>query len=77
MSEHVPGAKVTKPKSSKSTPLTHSSPDVPVKIGETEIESSMGRTRSGIHRSTEVWSDRTFTPGDRPAPGAKPQDTGC
>jgi hypothetical protein len=72
VSEHVPHAKIKKPKGGKVSPVSATAKDVPVKIGRADIPSDMGRTRSGIHHSPEIWGNRTFSAGDRKHPHAKP-----
>lgn len=72
MSEHVPIAKIKKPKGGKVSSVSHTSTDVPMKVGRVDIPSDMGRTRTGIHRSPKVWGSRVFGAGDRKHPHAKP-----
>jgi hypothetical protein len=62
---------IKKPKHQKTTPLSATIADVPLKMHQEEIPSDMGRTRTGIQHSAEVWGDRAFG-SDRKHPKAKP-----
>lgn len=72
MSEHVPMAKIRKPKHGKSVTVSEQSTDVPVELGQVDIPSHMGRTRTGTQHSPLVWGNRVFGKGDRRHPNAKP-----
>lgn len=62
---------IKKPKSQKTTPLRATSASVPLPMHREEIPSDMGRTRTGIQHSAEVWGDRAFG-SDRKHKNAKP-----
>lgn len=62
---------VRKPRFNKHSALSSVNMDEPVKMGQKEIPSDMGRTRHGIHRSTQAWGNRTWG-GDKKHPNAKP-----
>lgn len=72
MSEHVPVAKIKKPRHQKVVPLSEQGKNVPVEVERVDIPSHMGRTRSGTHHSPEVWGNRVYGSGDRKHPNAKP-----
>lgn len=72
MSELSRMAKIKKPKGSKTVSFSEQSKDVPVDVGRVDVPSHMGRTRTGIQHSPEVWGNRVFSKGDRKHPNAKP-----
>jgi hypothetical protein len=74
MTQVVRSARIIKPRGGKVEPLSKQEKDVPLEIGRAEIPSNMGRTRTGIQRSPEVWGNRLFGEGDRFHPNSKPHD---
>lgn len=71
MSQISANGKMKKP-TSKNSVITEHPEKQPISIAQSEIPSTMGRTRSGIHDSPERWGDRVFGSGDRKHPNAKP-----
>ena len=70
--EHVKLARIKKPKHGKSSPISDTSTNVPVSVERVDVPSTMGRTRTGIQNSPEVWGNRVFGSGDRKHRHAKP-----